>query len=130
MFADCALRVVWTFTLWPTLANPYFADGALIRWSVLTKDVFRGAIQIAEVFRRCVWAIFRVEKVHHAHKAAFASLEYVPLLYEHQMLMARKAKRREGRSLWRLWQPLAIFAVLLVVGVVIVDTGLAFSITF
>ena len=101
---DVILRFFWTFTLFPSDANPYFNEGAI------KINYFLSFVFIAEVFRRCVWSLFRVEKAHIAQKDEFRKYEYIPLYFENNTLQNsskdgnKKIKmiRNQQRCLWKL----------------------------
>eukprot|EP01083_Nonionella_stella_P181242 648483_1 len=113
---DVALRYLWTFTLFPTTANPYFHSS----FTFFNAAGFMAFIECAELFRRAVWAVFRVENAHVSRKDEFRSYEYVPLFYEHTSLTEQQTKTNKPTSM--LLETFAIFVVVLIITVVIVLT--------
>ncbi len=59
MALDVCLRYLWTFTLFPTTANPYFKPDE--SYAFFNAAYFMAFVEIAELLRRAIWAIFRVE---------------------------------------------------------------------
>lgn len=114
---DVMLRYLWTFTLFPTSANPYFHQ----HFGVMNTTLFMAFIEIAELMRRAIWAIFRVENAHVSRKDAFRSYEYVPLFYEHTSLIEEQKKSNKPTSM--ILETVSIFLVVLVVTVIIVLTS-------
>merc|ERR1719461_1405883 len=94
---DGILRFFWTFTLFPD-ENPFF-DGS--RWSLMVIILFRTFVATAEVFRRCVWALFRVEKAHNGQKEEFEHWQYIPMLQAKQEKVARRDKQTRPSSLFK-----------------------------
>ena len=68
--ADLVLRFSWTFTLTPTVLNPYFQNSKLV-----TNLVFVGIVELLELTRRGMWAIFRVENAHVSRRDEFRSYD-------------------------------------------------------
>merc|ERR1712154_232752 len=108
MVTDILLRWAWTFTLFPTTANPYFHE----RLSDEKAAYFLAFVEVAELLRRAVWAIFRVENAHVSRKDEFRSYEYVPLFYEHTSLIEAQSKANKPTSM--ILETVSIFFVVLV----------------
>ncbi len=119
MGLDIVLRYLWTFTLFPTSANPYFHGSA--SFTFLDAAYFMAFIEIAELFRRAVWAIFRVENAHVSRKDEFRSYEYVPLFYEHTTLIEEQTKANKPTSM--ILETISIFLLVLVITIIIVLTS-------
>merc|ERR1712228_7952 len=105
---DCVLRFFWTFTLFPD-ENPFF-DGS--KWSLVVIIMFRTFVATAEVFRRCVWALFRVEKAHNAQKKEFRNYQYIPKIHEKHQMIARRDNQTRPSSLFR--ETIAMFVLLVI----------------
>merc|ERR1712154_31761 len=117
MVTDILLRWAWTFTLFPTTANPYFHE----RLSDEKAAYFLAFVEVAELLRRAVWAIFRVEHAHVSRKDEFRSYEYVPLFYEHTTLTEQHTKANKPTSM--ILETIAIFLLVVIITVVIVLTS-------
>eukprot|EP00484_Ammonia_sp_Unknown_P030125 CAMPEP_0197028228 /NCGR_PEP_ID=MMETSP1384-20130603/7963_1 /TAXON_ID=29189 /ORGANISM="Ammonia sp." /LENGTH=265 /DNA_ID=CAMNT_0042457195 /DNA_START=328 /DNA_END=1125 /DNA_ORIENTATION=- len=117
VLVDVCLRYLWTFTLFPTTANPYFHQ----HFTYFTAAYFMAVIEVAELLRRAIWAIFRVENAHVSTKDEFRSYEYVPLFYEHTSLIEQHRKEQKPTSM--IVETITIFLLVLVVLIVIVLTS-------
>lgn len=113
MIIDINLRFLWTFTLFPTTANPYFS-------TEINPSYFLLFIEIAELCRRGSWAIFRVERSHVSRKDEFRSYEYVPLFYEHTTLVEQQQQQNKPASM--LMEILAIFILVVIVVIILIAT--------
>ena len=117
LIADICLRYLWTFTLFPNRANPYFHTDN----HIISSAAFLAFVEIAELLRRAIWAIFRVENAHVSRKDEFRSYEYVPLFYEHTSLIEQQRKSNKPTSM--IVETITIFLLVLVVTIVIVLTS-------
>merc|ERR1712204_126441 len=108
---DVSLRFLWTFTLFPSSANPYFHQ----HLGIMNTNLFMAAIEVAELLRRAIWAIFRVENAHVSRKDAFRSYEYVPLFYEHTSLIDSTTEKKQNKPTSMILETISIFLVVLVV---------------
>ena len=106
-----------SYSLFPTTANPYFHE----RLSDEKAAYFLAFVEVAELLRRAVWAIFRVEHAHVSRKDEFRSYEYVPLFYEHTTLTEQHTKANKPTSM--ILETVAIFLIVVVITVVIVLTS-------
>ena len=97
--------------------NPYFHT----TFKYVTAAAFLAFIEIAELLRRAIWAIFRVENAHVSRKDEFRSYEYVPLFYEHTSLIEEQRKANKPTSM--IVETITIFLLVLVVTIVIVLTS-------
>ena len=78
-------------------------------------------MEVAELFRRAMWAIFRVEHAHVSRKDEFRSYEYVPLFYEHTTLTEEHTKSNKPTSM--ILETVSIFVLVVIITVVIVLTS-------
>ena len=78
-------------------------------------------VELAELLRRAIWAIFRVENAHVSRKDEFRSYEYVPLFYEHTTLVEQQTKSQKPTSM--ILETVSIFILVVVITVVIVLTS-------
>merc|ERR1719491_759756 len=115
--SDVCLRFLWTFTLFPTTANPYFHA----TFTYFNSAVFMAFVEIAELLRRAIWAVFRVENAHVARKDEFRSYEYVPLFYEHTTLVEQQTKSQKPTSM--ILETVSIFILVVVIAVIIILTS-------
>jgi len=106
---DLLLRFLWIFTLMPTTTNPYYLQ---------TNDVsFIGIIACAELTRRAIWAVFRVESAHLMNKNEFLDFVYVPMLFGTQ-----KKLRSERKMKWDSNGFLQVLGMVLIVGCLTIIT--------
>eukprot|EP01083_Nonionella_stella_P156344 506224_1 len=119
IIVDVILRFSWTFTLFPSHANPFFYFAAV--WEPLAVELFMWGIYALEVFRRCVWAVFRVEKAHNGQKEEFRTYEYVPVFFEGNTLI--KEKQNKSSPLTMRKEVIAMALLLVVIAVIISITG-------
>eukprot|EP01084_Bolivina_argentea_P245657 411221_1 len=115
---DTILRFSWTFTLFPSNANPYFYFNS--EWEPLYIEMFFWLIYTLEVFRRCVWAVFRVEKAHNGQKEEFRKFTYIPLFIENNNL---KEKPKTQTPLTMKREVISMCLLLVVITVIIAITG-------
>ncbi len=78
-------------------------------------------VEIGELLRRAIWAIFRVENAHVSRKDEFRSYEYVPLFYEHTSLIEEQTKSNKPKSM--ILETVSIFLLVLIITVVIILTS-------
>jgi len=103
---DLVLRFLWIFTLMPTTANPYY---------IKTDDIgFVAIIACAELTRRAMWALFRVENFQISKKSEFLDFLYVPMLFGTQKML------KSGRRMF--WDSSALIQVMGMVLIVCVLT--------
>eukprot|EP01083_Nonionella_stella_P043779 118156_1 len=122
IIVDVILRFSWTFTLFPSHANPFFYYASV--WEPLAVELFMWVIYALEVFRRCVWAVFRVEKAHNGQKEEFRTYEYVPVFFENTTLIQEKAEKQNKSSpLTMRKEVIAMCFLLVVIAVIISITG-------
>jgi len=108
---DLVLRFLWIFTLMPTTANPYY---------IQTNDVwFVAIIACAELTRRAMWALFRVENAQISKKCEFLDFLYVPMLFGTQ-----KKLRSERKMFWDSNGFLQVMGMVMIVGVLTIITVL------
>jgi len=82
VFFDLILRFFWCFTLLPFDVNPYFISHDDI--------AFVYFVAIAELARRAMWGIFRVENAHESNTDEFRKYNYVPVLFDNEGALERK----------------------------------------
>ena len=71
--ADVFLRFLWTLTLAPSATTPF---GAFVDHTVSP------FLSYAEIFRRTMWSIFRIEAEHLKNTASYGKVDIVPLHFE------------------------------------------------
>jgi len=108
---DLVLRFLWIFTLMPTKANPYY---------IKTNDVgFVAIVACAELTRRAMWALFRVENAQISKKSEFLDFLYVPMLFG-----TVKKLRSERKNFWDSNGFIQVVSMILIVGVLTIITVL------
>jgi len=95
----------------PTTANPYY---------IKTDDtVFVAIIACAELTRRAMWALFRVENFQISKKSEFLDFLYVPMLFGTQKML------KSGRRMfWDSNALIQVMGMVLIVGVLTIITVL------
>jgi hypothetical protein len=70
--ADLGLRFLWTLTLAP----------GFLPFGSFVNEYVKPLLMYAEIIRRAMWSIFRVEQEHLNQTASYKQIEYVPLHFE------------------------------------------------
>lgn len=106
---DLLLRCSWSLTLLPGDFNPFFGGW----YDSVGYELYVAGIMAAELMRRGMWGLFRVEKAHINQQSQFDEYKFIPMF--HEMSSKVRHHRDQGWSWKTLIQVLIMLFVVTVV---------------